>query len=234
MASSHLYKMACLARKSRGAACHCAVIVGYRHGAGGNLVPQDVWETYESYRKPYDSAFRNPFMVRARVGGDHGYWGGKDVATQLIEVQEYLKWEQMQPWYEQQVVSLAYPGTRELNYVFGVDQSQTHLLSKPDGIIMSRFHMGSKQKSTTNGKAADNFCIPHDIILQSGDVNVCPDVASAIEPTCTTSSAAEILLEYKPGDLYTFKLANDRDKGLEQIAKELGWYKEGMRKAPKS
>jgi hypothetical protein len=96
--------------------------------------------------------------------------------------------------------------------------------------------MGSKQKSTTNGKAADNFCIPHDIILQSGDVNVCPDVASAIEPmhTCTISSATDILLEYKPGDLYTFKLANDRYKGLEQIAKELGWYKEAMRKAPKS
>jgi hypothetical protein len=58
--------------------------------------------------------------------------------------------------------------------VFGVDQSQTHLLGKPDGIIMTRFNAGTKERSKTNSKAAEKFCIPHDVILEEGDINPCP------------------------------------------------------------
>ena len=34
--------------------------------------------------------------------------------------------------------------------------------------------------------------------------------------------------EYKAGDLYSFKLTDNSYKGLEQIARELGWYEKGL------
>ncbi len=87
--------------KSRGANSHCAVIVGYRHGAGGNLITNDTWEKYERERGLYDTAFKNPFLVWARVGGEYGYWGGQEVATQLMEAQEFLRWEREQPYFKE-------------------------------------------------------------------------------------------------------------------------------------
>jgi hypothetical protein len=82
-------------QKSRGANSHCAVIVGYRHGAGGNLITNDTWEKYERKKRGlYDTALKNTFLVWARVGVEYGYWGGQEVAiTQLMEAQEFLRCE---------------------------------------------------------------------------------------------------------------------------------------------
>ncbi len=46
-------------------------------------------------------------------------------------------------------------------------------------------------------------------------------------------AAASYAPKYKVGDTYTFKLTGESYKGLEQIAKELGWWVDGMRVASK-
>ena len=40
-----------------------------------------------------------------------------------------------------------------------------------------------------------------------------------------------VRLEYKEGDTYSFRIDDDSYKGLEQVARELGWWTEGMRTA---
>ena len=74
------------------------------------------WGKYEKERNQYEEPFRNPFLVWARVGGEYGYWGGEEVATQLREVQEFLQWEQKQALYTDAVLALKYPGPQTIKY----------------------------------------------------------------------------------------------------------------------
>ena len=41
-------------------------------------------------------------------------------------------------------------------------------------------------------------------------------------------------MQYKVGDTCTFKLTDESHKGLEQVAKDLGWWRPGMNKGAKS
>jgi hypothetical protein len=64
--------------KRQGVVSHCAVVMGVRHGVGGNLTSEATWAEHEKVRDPHDEAFKNPFVVWARVGGDCGCWGGAE------------------------------------------------------------------------------------------------------------------------------------------------------------
>jgi hypothetical protein len=203
----------------------------------------------------------------------------------------------------------------------GTDQSQTHLLAKPDGLVITKFNLSTKSRSKTNDRAAESFYIPRDVVLEEGDVNTtgsspeygdreCGDLQHIPEPPLGHSAVASeiskefpeglfkgavvsftedeedatdeggiyhvvyadgdaedldhteyieafllneaesaeaaskrqrhtppiphIRLEYKPGDTYSFRLTGDSFKGLEQVARELGWYEEGVRKGAKA
>ena len=172
--------------KQRGAVSHCAVVTNYRHGVGGNLVSDETWAAYELVRPEYDPAFKNPFMVWARVGGDYGYWGGAEVAMQFKEVQQFLRWEEEQPQFKEQLAALGYAGPQRMQACFGADRSQTHLLGKPDGIVMSKFNKGTTHKSKTNVKSADKFVIPRDVVLLPGDINTNP-IPIPVPPTTPVS-----------------------------------------------
>jgi hypothetical protein len=172
--------------KQRGAVSHCAVVTNYRHGVGGNLVSDETWAAYELVRPEYDPAFKNPFMVWARVGGDYGYWGGAEVAMQFKEVQQFLRWEEEQPQFKEQLAALGYAGPQRMQACFGADRSQTHLLGKPDGIVMSKFNKGTTHKSKKNVKSADKFVIPRDVVLLPGDINTNP-IPIPVPPTTPVS-----------------------------------------------
>jgi hypothetical protein len=167
-----------MSEKGRGSVSHCAVVTRVRTGCGGNLIHDDTWEAYEKVRVQrygkYDGMYKNPFMVWDRVGGDNGYWGGKEVAQQFKECQQFDEWEREQEWYKKELAALNYPGPQQVITCFGADRSQTHLLGKPDGIVMTKFNLGTKFRSTTNERTAAKFCIPRDVVLQEGDINTNP------------------------------------------------------------
>ena len=310
--------------KRQGVVSHVAAATDWRHGTGGNLITEETWAEYELVRLPYDPAFKNPWMVWARVGGDYGYWGGKEVAMQFKEIQQFLQWERTTGAFKTKLNELVLPGDtrpRRIKAVMGTDQSQTHLLGKPDGLSIAKFNLSTKHRSKTNVRQAEKFYIPRDVVLEEVDVNVAgqrPDNGdddeeemerNVPEPplgqSATSSKIAklfsegtyrgvvvsfteddedgseeagyyhvvyadgdredlnhaeyvdaylradtidywegqltveapvvpEIRLEYKPGDTYSFRLTDDSFKGLEQVAKELGWYQQGIRKGGKA
>jgi hypothetical protein len=204
--------------KQRGACSHCAVVTNYRHGTGGNLIPQEQWDAYNAVREelygPYEPAFANPFMVWARVGGDHGHWGGAEVAMQFKEVQQFLKWEEEQPEYKEKLAALAYPGPTRIQACFGADRSQTHLLGKPDGIVMGKFNAGTKVRSKTNARSAEKFVIPRDVVLLPGDIktNEQPATLPSVVVSSSGSESSEINVEI---------CADNDDAGLEDLSQNI-------------
>ena len=206
---------------------HASVVVNWRLGCGGNLIPQYDWDAFNAVRAKVDDSgeevlaeFSNPFMVWARViGGDHGYWTGKEVAQQFKYLQEHYEWQKSQPDFKARLNELDHP-IKDVQMCIHTDRSQTHLMAKPDGIVMAKFNKGTSTKSATNARSANKFCIPRDVVLELGDVNHNPEDGVPVE-------ASE-------GDVYSFKLTDTSYKGLQQIARELGWAKAGMRKGPKT
>jgi hypothetical protein len=55
-----------------------------------------------------------------------------------------------------------------------------------------------------------------------------------VKVTKTSERTTDLNVEFKVGDLYTFKLTKDSFKGLDQISKESGWHREGMTKGAKA
>ena len=82
------------------------VMVNHRLGIGGNMITQDQWGRYngtkgvEGVRGKYDEDFENPFCVYMRVGGAHGYCGGKEVAQQMEEVNKMILFLNQEPEYK--------------------------------------------------------------------------------------------------------------------------------------
>jgi hypothetical protein len=164
--------------KSRGANSHCSVVVGHRLGAGGNLITEQQWQECERVREPHEPMFKNPFVVWARVGSECGFWGAKEVAMQMREVFLFMQWERGTGRCKTMLNKLRFPEAdavpRRVQVVMGVDQSQTHLAGKPDGIVIGKFNLGTKHRSKTNTKAASKFVMPRDVVLLEGDVNPHP------------------------------------------------------------
>ena len=142
------------------------------------MISDDALERFELVRDKYDEEYKNPFMVWKRVGGEHGYCGGVQVAQQVRHVMELVRFLEAEPEHVRQLAALDHP-IKEIRHVLGVDRSQTHFCAKPDGVVMMKFNKGPTFKSTSNAKTAARFIIPHDVVLKEGDINLTPFVAPA-------------------------------------------------------
>jgi hypothetical protein len=160
-------------------------------------------------------------MVWARVGGDFGHWGGKEVAMQLKEVQAFLKWEQTTDSCKAELVKLQCAGPQRIKAAFGMDQPQTHLLGKPDGVVISKFNLGTKHRSTTNDRSAERFCVPHGVVLERGDVNDVND-APVVVRASKLNGSTEIENEIDGTHCENLETPMGQSAAGEEIAKDFG------------
>ncbi len=117
----------------------------YRFGCGGNLITDDQWQSYESVRSNYEPAYKNPMRLWMRVGGEHGYCGGVQVAEQVKQVNELVLFLNQGRDYRAQLAALNHQ-IKRIKHVLGIDQSQTHFCAKKDGIVMKNFNKSTKVK----------------------------------------------------------------------------------------
>ena len=82
-----------------------------------------------------------------------------------------------------------------------------------------------------DGDAED---LDHTEYVEAFHLNEAQNADAAAKRQRNNPPPPPIRLEYKPGDTYSFRLTDDSFKGLEQVAKELGWYEEGVRKGAKA
>jgi hypothetical protein len=104
----------------------------------------------------------------------------------IKEAQQFLRWEEEQPEFKEQFAALGHAGPQRMQACFGADRSQTHLLGKPDGIVISKFNKGTPHKSKTNAKSADKFVTPRDVASLPGDINTNP-IPIPVPPTTPVS-----------------------------------------------
>ena len=80
-----------------------------------------------------------------RVGGDYGYCGGVQVAEQVHQVNQLLRFLAEEPTYRAHLAALNHPlhPAQPILHVLGADQSQTHFCAKPDGIVLKNFNKGA-------------------------------------------------------------------------------------------
>jgi hypothetical protein len=83
-----------------------------------------------------------------------------EVAEQFKEVQKFLRWERSTPEFKKRLGELVLPGNTRpsrTQAVLGTHQSQTHLLAKPGGLVITKFNLPAKNRSKTNARAAESF-----------------------------------------------------------------------------
>jgi hypothetical protein len=162
----------------------------------GNRITDGQWKRYNAVRPAFKEGYENPFMVYMRVGGQYGYVGGDEVAEQMSQCNHMLAWLNAEPNVAAEISKLQHPigkifntsevrsqkytwditGDPAIQSMFGLDRSQTHFSPKQDGVVLAKFNRGNNVCSTTNGRSAAKFCIPHDVVLNDEDINFIPPI----------------------------------------------------------